>query len=689
MDGGYRAAVSLGDPPERLPGVGAKRAESLARLGVATAGDLLTLWPRRYADRSALREMGGLLPGETATVVGTVQAVAWAPRPGRAPLLKITAGDRTGVITAVFFHGTWIGRQLTPGTRVLFTGRVDVRGRQVTMTHPDFEVLKAGEEPALGLVPIYPLAGDLRQRFVQQLMRRAVPALAPQKPDPLPAALVEKLGLVGRAWAVMTVHAPGSYGDFERARRRVVFDEFLRMSLAVLLIHRHEERVAGRAQQPNGPLSRRFLENLRFALTPGQLRAWEEIAEDLARPRPMARLLQGDVGSGKTVIAALSLLAAVDAGRQAALMAPTELLAEQQFRVLQELFEPIGVSVGLVTGKGKGTKEARERLASGELAVAVGTQALLSPAVRFTELGVVVIDEQHRFGVRQRAELSDKGYFPDMLVMTATPIPRTLALTVYGDLEVSRIEGLPPGRQPITTRHVTNKDRREAYQKIREEIKAGRQAYVVCPLVGENDEINAKAAVELAEGMKRVPGWRVGLLHGKMSSQEKAEAMERFRAGADDVLVSTTIVEVGVDIPNATVMVIEGADRFGLAQLHQLRGRVGRGRHPAVCYLVADPATEEAQARIEAMLRTQDGLELAEADLALRGPGEVLGMRQHGVAGFQLADPVKDLALLETAREVARAILEQDPRLEEAEHHALKVWVNEAIQEALPSHVLH
>ncbi|MDA8194535.1 MAG: ATP-dependent DNA helicase RecG [Thermaerobacter sp.] len=689
MDGDRGAAVALGDPITKVAGIGPRRAEDFRRLGIERAGDLLTLWPRRHLDRAAITPIWQVRPGETFTILGHISQSALKTPPGRQPFLRVVVQDPTGSLVVSFFHAGWLKNQLTPGQKVLMTGRVDRFGRNVAMAHPDFELLQPDEEPRLGLVPVYPLAGGLRARFMQQTMQRLLPGLAVQAADPLPPDLIRQEDFPTRSWAVQHLHFPHSQQDREQARRRLVFDEFLRMSLAVLMLHGRADTRAGQIQDPDSALVRKFMQSLPFALTPGQTAVWKEISEDLSSPRPMARLLQGDVGSGKTIIAALTMLAGLSNNRQAAFMAPTELLAEQQHVVLSRLFASVDIEVGLLTGRGKSADLVRDDTASGKLRAVVGTQALVSQGVRFDRLGVVIVDEQHRFGVRQRAELSEKGIFPDMLVMTATPIPRTLALTVYGDLEVSRIEGLPPGRQPIQTVHISSADRRVAYQAVRDRVRMGQQAYVVCPLVDENEALNAKAAVDLAEGMRKIPGWRIGLVHGQMPLAEKTRVMGAFRQREFDVLVATTIIEVGVDVPNASMMVIEQAERFGLAQLHQLRGRVGRGAHASTCYLISDPKTEDAEARIQAMVETQDGLALAERDLEIRGPGEVLGMRQHGVAGFELANPLRDLTMLERARVVARKMLTGDPRLNRPEHANLRQWVREAIDEALPGQVLH
>lgn len=679
--------MGLGQPLTQLPGIGPKKALDFEKLGVRLQGDLLALWPRRHEDRTVITPLSSVQSGGEYTIVGSVGSIDYDPR---RQVLKVTVTDGLFALYATFFHARWLARQVQPGTRILLQGRVEYWGRRLAMTHPHHEVLSPGEEPARGLIPIYPLAGDLKQRVVQQVMSLAIPYLAPQAFEPLPHTLREQEDLLERPQAIMHLHWPPNKDAFEKARRRLVFDEFLKVSLAVMRMQQWDRGIPGVKQNPDGPISQKFLDLLPFQLTPGQSRAWASIREDLCTERPMTRLLQGDVGSGKTVVAILAMLAALDAEHQAAFMAPTELLAEQQWRVLNTFTEPLGVQVGLLTGQDAGqAARVRDDIALGRLSLVVGTQALLSPSVQFQKLGLVVIDEQHRFGVRQRAHLAQKGYFPDLLVMTATPIPRTLALTLYGDLDLSQIDGLPPGRLPITTIHLSYADRRTAYESVRQAVRRGEQAYVVCPLVNENEELDVTAATVLADGMRRIPGWRVGLVHGQLPSKEKTAVMEAYRTHQIDVLVATTIVEVGVDVPNATVMVIEEADRFGLAQLHQLRGRVGRGSKPATCYLLADPKTEDAEQRMDAMVRWSDGLKLAEQDLKIRGPGEILGLRQHGLAGFELADPVADLLLMEHVRDIARQIVDADPRLEQPEHQTLKKWVDEAIEDALPTQVLH
>ncbi len=660
----------------------------LARLGIARAGDVLTLWPRRYQDRTRIMPIALVRLDEATVVKGQVVAVTARRPPGRDPMAVVTVTDGTALLEVVFFHARYLLDRFRPGQTLLLTGRVSRRGRRLSMAHPEWEIVTDAD--VQGIVPVYPLAGELRQAWMRSLMRRVVPPLAAQVPDPLPAWLLSQRRLPSRSWSLATIHWPATLADQEQARIRLVLEEVLVVALAVQWLRRRE-RVPGQGQAlvPDGPTAARLRARLPYTLTGAQERAWREIAQDLIQVAPMARLLQGDVGSGKTVVAALACLAAVDAGLQAAFMAPTEVLADQQADVLAEWLEPLGLTVGRLTGREGPGSVLRQAVAAGDVAVVVGTQALIQESVRFERLGLVVVDEQHRFGVRQRSGLSAKGHAPHLLVMTATPIPRTLALTVYGDLAVTVIDELPPGRRPVDTVRRTRAERRQVYEEVMRAVRRGEQAYVVCPHVEDKDAGGVRAATAVYEGMRGLPGWRVGLLHGRQGTEEKVRVMDQFRRGELDVLVATSIVEVGVDVPNASLMVIEDADRFGLAQLHQLRGRVGRGSKPGVCVLVADPGTEEAEARLDAMTRIHDGLELAEVDLQLRGPGEVLGLRQHGLAGFSLANPLKDWELMQEARQLAETLLDQDPELTRPDHAGLRQAVLQALGEALPASVLH
>ncbi|MCS7190985.1 MAG: ATP-dependent DNA helicase RecG, partial [Fimbriimonadales bacterium] len=530
------------------------------------------------------------------------------------------------------------------------------------------------------IVPIYPLTEGIRQKRMRQILWNAV-QLAHLAPEILPRSVRERVGLPPIQQALQQIHFPDEIDQIEPARRRLVFEEFFLMQLGVGLQRRQNQQERGIAMRIDADrLSAQLHRLVPFELTNAQKRVIQEIWHDMAQPHPMNRLLQGDVGSGKTIVAAAAILAAVDNQYQAALMAPTEILAEQHYLNLHRLFQPLGISVELLVGRltPRQRQQARERVASGRGMVAIGTHALIQEGVSFARLGLAIVDEQHRFGVLQRAALRDKGVMPHLLVMSATPIPRTLTMTLYGELDVSIIDELPPGRKPVKTHWKTPEERLKVYAGVRKLIEEGRQAYVICPLIDESDKLQVRAAEEMAEHLQKdvFPDLRVGLLHGRMKPAEKEAIMEQFRAGELQILVSTTVIEVGVDVPNAAVIVIEDADRFGLAQLHQLRGRVGRSQHQSYCVLIANPKSEDAQRRMEIMVRTNNGFIIAEEDLKIRGPGEIFGTKQSGMPSFRVADLVKDMRLLEVARQEAFRVLERDPDLSQPEHHALREAVN-------------
>ena len=641
----------------------------------------MQLWPRRHRDWTQVTPISDLEEGGAYVVVGQVEQSQLIRRPGKKPYLRVRLRDQSGTLVLMFFHVGWLAKRLESGQRLMANGPVERFGGTLVMPHPEIQLVEAGEEPYAGLMPVYPTTEALSQRFIGDLIKRELPLLLAEVQDPLPTSLRRRFDLEDRAWALWHQHFPDDFRQLQRSRRRLVFDEFLAISLAVHWLSGQQH--TGLQEKPNGPLAQKFLRNLPFELTSDQEKAWDEISQDLAQSRAMSRLLQGDVGTGKTVMAVLSLLAAVDAGHQAAFMAPTELLAEQHYQILARYLEPLGVRTGLFLAQSKDRHGLRQALADHQLDVAVGTQALLSDEIVFEDLGVVVIDEQHRFGVRQRAKLGDKAKRPDMLVMTATPIPRTMALTAFGDLEISRIEGFPPGRQPIVTIHLPYRERRKAYAAVLSAVKQNARAYVVCSVVHENREQDLYGAVQLAQKMQSVPGWRVGLIHGQLASEDKTRVMNAFRQGAINVLVATSIIEVGMDVPEATVMVIENAERFGIAQLHQLRGRIGRGNQSSTCFLLSDVESKEGQARLQALVDHQSGLDLAEIDLGLRGPGEMLGLRQHGSSTFRLADPFGDLTILEEARQAAREVFFKDPRLTLAKHDRLKQWMLAQLTESV------
>ena len=688
--GGKAAAVrnfNADTPLAEIPGVGPKTASRLAQLGLLLARDLLHYYPRDYLDYANLVRIAGLEPGRTATIVATVRrSHAFAsPRNPNLSILELQLVDCTGRIrVSRFFAGQrfsspgWLKtqqRQYPPGATVAVSGLVKETAYGPAFQDPLIEVLESAQAPvrsgAIGrMLPVYGLTEGLGADRLRQVVAAVLPLLR-DWPDPLPESIRRSQGLIGRADALTQIHSPANQEQLQASRRRLVFDEFLLLQLS-LAQRRHQLRQRQAPPLlllPGGEgLVERFLAILPFALTQAQERVLAEIRADLARPQPMARLVQGDVGSGKTVVALASLLCAIEAGCQGALMAPTEVLAEQHYRKLGEWLPQLHVSSALLTGS---TPAPRRRallqdLANGQLQLLVGTHALLEDPVQFDRLGLVVVDEQHRFGVRQRNRLLAKGLQPHLLTMTATPIPRTLALSVHGDLDVSQIDGLPPGRQPIRTVLLKGSQRQRAYGLIREQVALGQRAYVVLPLVEESEKLDLRSAVEVYHQLKEevFTELRVGLLHGRLNSADKQAAIAAFAAGDTQVLVSTTVVEVGVDVPEASVMLIDHAERFGLAQLHQLRGRVGRGAAASHCLLINDSSNVLARQRLELLVRSSDGFEIAEMDLRLRGPGQVLGTRQSGLPDLALASLTDDGEVLERARAVAQEITQADPSLQ-------------------------
>ncbi len=680
-------------PIQYMKGVGPARARLLARLGVRTITDLLYRLPRRLEDRSHLRRIVDLLHGSVDTVRGTIARVEkFRPRRRHGlVLVKAAVTDGSGVLHAVWFNQPYIAQQLPLGAEVILHGRVQRQAGEIQMAAPEFEVLEAGEETLhVGrIVPVYGSTEGLSQRVLRTLVARALDEYGATAAEWLPETLRRRHGLPDLSDALRQAHFPDTLAAHEAARARLVYEELLLFQL--LLLGRKAAREAEtRAIRYGdaGDLVARFHAGLPYALTGAQRRVIAEILRDLESPAPMNRLLQGDVGSGKTVVAATALLRCVGGGAQGALMAPTEILAGQHYLTLRALLDPLGVGVVLLIGglSRSARQETIERVRDGRADVVVGTHALIEEDVAFHRLGLVVVDEQHRFGVAQRAALRRKGERPDVLVMTATPIPRTLALTLYGDLDVSTLDELPPGRAPVRTYARPCSRRPQVYAFVREQVEAGRQAYVVCPLIEESDKLQAEAATELAGRLRDGPlrGLRVEVLHGRMKVEERDRTMHALRAGAIDALVATTVIEVGIDVPNATVMVIEDADRFGLSQLHQLRGRVGRGAHQSYCILIADPATEQGRARLQALVETSDGFRIAERDLELRGVGELIGLspragddrehaglRQHGLGDLRVADLIRDQAWLHRARQDAAALLRVDPGLRRPEHRRL------------------
>jgi len=650
---------------ESLDGVGPRLAEAAAEAGLATVGDLLLRVPHSHRDRT-VAPVGELEIGAKATIrVEVLGAKPSAFRRRGLSILSVKVGDDSGSVRATWFNQPWVAKKLAPGTGLLLTGSKDKRGFRVS----EYEIVGGEDERPRSpddprLVPVHPATEQLKAQRIRGWVEQAI-SLAPNAIEPLPAELRARRGLAGIADALTAVHFPESEEEVEEARMRLAFEELL-LYQAVLATRKRSHRAARPAPRLGraGESVSRWIDSLPFEPTGDQLEAFDEIDADLDSGEPMQRLLMGEVGSGKTVVALYSMLRALEAGFQAALMAPTETLAEQHAATLERLLTHEPVPFALLTGAtpAKRRRQALERLETGELGLIVGTHALIEPGVRFARLGLCVVDEQHRFGVEQRRALDAKGVegmAPHVLHMTATPIPRTLSLTAYGDLDTTTLRELPAGRQPVETRLVEPGEREAAYEFVREQLRAGRQAYVVCPLVEESEKMRGKAAEKEAARLGAGPlrGFSIGVIHGQMPSARKAAAMEAFAAGAHDVLVATTVIEVGIDVANATVMLVEGAERYGVSQLHQLRGRVGRGEHASHCLLFAEDAGGMARRRLGAVVRERDGFQLAEVDLSLRGEGEVLGTRQHGLPRFAVAELPEDTPTLIAARDEVLALL--------------------------------
>jgi len=691
-----RRLLELSSPLSEVRGVGTTRARRLARLGVRTIEDLIHLFPRRYDDFSQLRTIDQLEYGEEATIVGVV----WEARNQKArsgmDLTKALISDGTGTVEVVWFNQPYMLRQLRHGRRIVLSGKVDQYLGRLSLQSPQWEPWRDKLLHTGRLVPVYPLTEGLSARRLRALIEAMVDKWVPKVIDPLPENLRQTYSLVDLPTALRQIHFPDDRDSLDRARHRLCFEEFLLIQLGVLKQRHVWQQRPGRTMVVDQQLLDGFVEALPFQLTSAQQRALHQITADLQREQPMSRLLQGDVGSGKTVVALGAMLVAAANGMQAVIMAPTEILAEQHYGTIASLLagaaekpglqdsaagrQMSALRVGLLTGSlGQTDKEARrEQIATGELDVIVGTHALIQEGVSFDDLGLAIVDEQHRFGVSQRSALRQKGHNPHVLVMTATPIPRTLALTIYGDLDISTIDEMPPDRQQVITHWLEPSDRERAYAFLRGQVELGRQAFIICPLIEESQKIEAKAAVSEYKRLQNeiFPDLTLGLLHGRMSGSDKEEIMGRFRKGEFSVLVSTPVVEVGVDVPNATVMLVEGADRFGLAQLHQFRGRVGRGAHQSYCLLLAESPSLGGEQRLKIIETTTDGFLLAEEDLKMRGPGEFFGTRQSGLPDLRVAK-LSDVRVLEQARQAALELFAEDPELAQPEHRALAHEVRE------------
>ncbi len=675
----------LRQPVTVLAGVADKRAELLGNLGIETVEDLLRHYPLRYEDRRTLSKVTELRHRQQAAVYGEIVGPGQSRRVRGRVITEVLLRDATGVIALTWFNQKWREEQFNPGEKVIASGTVKVFAGRATLQTPECE--RVSGEASLDLqriVPIYPLTKGLYQPQLRRLIRAALQRFGRYVVDCLPAEVRAERGLPEAAEALAQVHFPDSFEQLELARKRLAFEELFLLQIELARSRTGIKRgPPGIAFDVPSGLLEEFTAALPFELTGAQRRVIREVQADLVKPEPANRLIHGEVGAGKTVVAAFAMFVAGRNGYQSAVMVPTEILAEQHHRVLSELLGPLGFEPVLLIGSLKGAekRQQQERIARGEALVVVGTHALIQEAVSFQRLGVVVVDEQHRFGVLQRAELRQKGTNPDVFVMTATPIPRTLALTVYGDFDISQLDELPPGRQPCRTDILTMRQRPKAYEAVRAEVAAGRQAYIVCPLVEESDSLELQAATALAERLQQevFPELRLALLHGRLTADQRSAVMEAFRSGQVDVLVSTTVVEVGVDVPNATLMLVENAERFGLSQLHQLRGRVRRGHHPARCLLLVGSRSEDAWERMKVLDRTEDGFEVAEEDLRLRGPGEFYGTRQHGLPDLKMADVIGDTAALIDARKLAFDLVEQDPDLAAPECRLLREAVERQI----------
>ena len=668
-------------PVTELKNVGPKRAALYQKLGIETVSDLLTFYPRSYQDFTSPKMAAECRDGEPAVIEGKIlrKLPPAYIRKGMV-LYKLTVTDGMQNFTVTIFNNEYAYYGVHLGETYIFAGKWNRLGNAGNLAMQNY--LSPGE--AATLRPVYPLTEGLSSKMVQTNVQDAIARALPGLPDPIPGSVRAEYGLIGFRQAVQEIHFPESQEQMETARDRLAFEELLRLTLALKFLKgRGREKTRVRVQRPD---LKPFVKSLPFPLTGAQKRVIAEILRDMASPYPMNRLLQGDVGSGKTLVAAAVSYAAIQKGYQAALMAPTEILAAQHEKTLRKFLEPMGVKVGLLTGSltPKQKTAMREAIERGEIQMVAGTHALVQEATAFHRLGLVITDEQHRFGVHQRQMLGEKGDHPHVLVMSATPIPRTLALIVYGDLDISVIDELPAGRQPIETFSVHSDKRERALTYIRAHLDRGEQGYIVCPLIDKSDAVSAAAATayrdELAEGIFK--GYTVGLLHGRMKPDEKEAVMADFAAGKVQLLVATTVVEVGVDVPNATIILIENAERFGLSQLHQLRGRVGRGDKKSTCILLSDNDGEDNKRRLKVMKETCDGFVIAKEDLKLRGAGDFFGYRQHGMPSLGLADLLEDTALFAKAQAAAAEILQADPGLQKPEHAVLKRQIDEMAAES-------
>ncbi|MBM7556432.1 ATP-dependent DNA helicase RecG [Halanaerobacter jeridensis] len=668
-----------------VKGVGEYWAERLKKLEIEEVSDLLYYFPRDYNDWSKRSKIANVTAEEEVTVQGKVVNVNQIkPRQGL-KIIKVGINDGTGTLYGVWFNQAYRMKYFRDkqGEIFLFSGEVKHNYGRLEINNPHYEELGGEHLHTARIVPVYPTTKGINQKKLRTIINNTLDKYSTEIPEFLPTFVLDKYNFPDLASALQDIHFPDDQQSLKLARKRFAYEELFILQLGLALKKEGvKEETPGTKHSGGQELVAQYFEKLPFDLTSAQEKVWQEIKEDMAASNQMNRLLQGDVGAGKTVVATLALLRAVGSGFQGALMAPTEILAEQHYLGLKEELAPLGIEVGLLVGSLSNSEkeEVVKQMEAGKIDIIIGTHALIQEEINFDHLGLAIVDEQHRFGVRQRATLQEKGDIPDVLVMTATPIPRTLALTVYGDLDVSVIDELPPGRKAVVTEWRTQQARSKIYSFIEEKVEDGQQAYVVCPLVEESESLDVESATEVFLRFKEeiFPDLNLGLLHGQLKSSEKEDVMEEFRKGKIDVLVSTTVIEVGVDVPNATIMVIEDAQRFGLAQLHQLRGRVGRSSYQSYCILVSDPKTDEGKERMKIMARSNDGFEIAEEDLKLRGPGEFFGTRQHGMPDLKVADIIRDQKVLEKAREDAFEVVRSDPQLNNQQHQILKKFLSKS-----------
>lgn len=675
--------MDLRESVTSLKGVGPKKAEALKKLGISTMEDLVFFLPRSYEDRRNRVDISDAAEDQNSVVTGEVKLVVNDRyRGGRKQMLRLLVEDGTGSMEVVFFNAKYLQHSFRTGRKYTFFGKVTRNFGKMQMIHPEFSDADGMED---GILPVYPLTKGISQREMRTWQKSLKRAYSMAE-DILSSEAVERNRLCSLSYALENVHFPQEKQKLLEAKYRLIFDELLILQTGLFMARQNvTDGRNGIAFSPEADTGR-YIESLPYPLTGAQQRCVEEIERDLESSTAMNRLVQGDVGCGKTAVAEIAMYKAVKSGYQAVLMAPTEILAAQHFDGISRAFEAHGIRTAFLTGSLKAVqkREVLEQIATGESQVIIGTHAVIQPDVDFSRLGLVITDEQHRFGVRQRVKLREKGENPNVLVMTATPIPRTLSVILYGDLDVSIIDELPPGRQQTVTRCLKSEKRGECYDFVEQQLKQGRQAYVVTPLIEESETLDAKSAEQVAaELKKRFRGYSVELIHGAMSQDEKDRIMESFSRGETDVLVATVVIEVGINVPNATVIVIENSERFGLAQLHQLRGRVGRGSHRSYCFLILDGGSEIAEKRGQIMEASSDGFFIAEEDLKLRGPGEIFGTRQHGLPDLAITDLSKHMKILEQAKEEAKAMLADDPALDAPEHSALRRRITKLFGEDL------